>query len=133
MYQHRLEDNTATKENILLREREQNDATTKAQIESQERSEQLLKKFLDVDRKIDLLQDTIERYFIIPSLKYISVCLVVSFLFYEMLLFDTHFFEHNSGLEKAQQQRMLCCYQRDKRRMQLSKHLLKLEREMKSY
>ena len=48
----------------MLREREQNDATTKTQIESQERSEQLLKKFLDVDRKIDLLQDTIERYFI---------------------------------------------------------------------
>lgn len=47
----------------MLREREQNDATTKTQIESQERSEQLLKKFLDVDRKIDLLQDTIERYF----------------------------------------------------------------------
>ena len=62
MNQHRLEENTATKENLLLREREQNDATTKTQIESQERSEQLLKKFLDVDRKIDLLQDTIERY-----------------------------------------------------------------------
>uniref|UniRef100_A0ACD5VR16 Uncharacterized protein n=1 Tax=Avena sativa TaxID=4498 RepID=A0ACD5VR16_AVESA len=58
----RLEENTATKENLLLREREQNDATTKAQSESQERSEQLLKKFLDVDRKIDLLQDTIERF-----------------------------------------------------------------------
>ncbi|KAM0828312.1 hypothetical protein ACQ4PT_067633 [Festuca glaucescens] len=57
----RLEENTATKENLLLREREQNDATTKAQFESQERSEQLLKKILDVDRKIDLLQDTIER------------------------------------------------------------------------
>ncbi|CAM0882389.1 unnamed protein product [Alopecurus aequalis] len=57
----RLEENTATKENLLLREREQNDATTKTQIESQERNEQLLQKFLDVDRKIDLLQDTIER------------------------------------------------------------------------
>ncbi|KAM3331658.1 hypothetical protein ACQJBY_027547 [Aegilops geniculata] len=57
----RLEENTATKENLLLREREQNDATTKAQIESQERSEELLKKFVDVDRKIDLLQDSIER------------------------------------------------------------------------
>uniref|UniRef100_A0A0D9YE15 Myosin motor domain-containing protein n=1 Tax=Oryza glumipatula TaxID=40148 RepID=A0A0D9YE15_9ORYZ len=57
----RLEENTAAKENLLLREREQNDATTKAQIESQERNEQLLKRFVDVDRKIDLLQDTIER------------------------------------------------------------------------
>ncbi|KAF7037202.1 hypothetical protein CFC21_047640 [Triticum aestivum] len=57
----RLEENTATKENLLLREREQNDATTKSQIESQERSEELLKKFVDVDRKIDLLQDSIER------------------------------------------------------------------------
>ncbi|KQK09452.1 myosin-17 isoform X4 [Brachypodium distachyon] len=57
----RLEENTATKENLLLREREQNDATTKAQIESQERSEQLLQKFVDLDTKIDLLQDTIER------------------------------------------------------------------------
>lgn len=61
--QYRLEENTAAKENLLLREREQNDATTKAQIESQERNEQLLKRFVDVDRKIDLLQDTIERYF----------------------------------------------------------------------
>ncbi|XP_040375913.1 myosin-17-like isoform X4 [Oryza brachyantha] len=57
----RLEENTATKESLLLREREQNDATAKAQVESQERNEQLLKKFVDVDRKIDLLQDTIER------------------------------------------------------------------------
>ncbi|VAH62570.1 unnamed protein product [Triticum turgidum subsp. durum] len=57
----RLEENKATKENLLLREREQNDATTKVQIESQERSEELLKKFVDVDRKIDLLQDSIER------------------------------------------------------------------------
>uniref|UniRef100_A0A0E0FS65 Myosin motor domain-containing protein n=1 Tax=Oryza nivara TaxID=4536 RepID=A0A0E0FS65_ORYNI len=57
----RLEENTAAKENLLLREREQNDAITKAQIESQERNEQLLKRFVDVDRKIDLLQDTIER------------------------------------------------------------------------
>ncbi|KAG8055649.1 hypothetical protein GUJ93_ZPchr0001g33025 [Zizania palustris] len=57
----RLEENTAAKENLLLREKEQNDATIKAQIESQERNEQLLKKFVDVDRKIDLLQDTIER------------------------------------------------------------------------
>ncbi|KAK3165261.1 hypothetical protein QOZ80_1AG0030990 [Eleusine coracana subsp. coracana] len=57
----RLEENTAANENMLLREKEQNDATTKAHIESQERYEVLLKKFLDVDRKIDLLQDTIER------------------------------------------------------------------------
>ncbi|GJM93348.1 hypothetical protein PR202_ga09896 [Eleusine coracana subsp. coracana] len=55
-----LEENTAANENMLLREKEQNDATTKAHIESQERYEVLLKKFLDVDRKIDLLQDTIE-------------------------------------------------------------------------
>ncbi|XP_062219503.1 myosin-17-like isoform X2 [Phragmites australis] len=57
----RLEENTVANENLLLREREQNDTTTKAHIESQERYEELLKKFVDVDRKIDLLQDTIER------------------------------------------------------------------------
>ncbi|TVU35329.1 hypothetical protein EJB05_17214 [Eragrostis curvula] len=57
----KLEENTASNENMLLREREQNDATTKAHIESQERYEELLKKFVDVDRKIDLLQGTIER------------------------------------------------------------------------
>jgi hypothetical protein len=93
MYEHRLEENTATKENLLLREREQNDATTKAQSESQERSEQLLKKFLDVDRKIDLLQDTIERHFIFLVLN-IYICMLGSpfFSFYEMLVFDTHFF-----------------------------------------
>jgi hypothetical protein len=45
-----------------LREREQNDATSKAHVESQEKYEELLKKFVDVDRKIDLLQGTIERY-----------------------------------------------------------------------
>ena len=82
MYQHRLEENTATKENLLLREREQNDATTKVQIESQERSEQLLQKFLDVDRKIYLLQDTIERSLCSPSLEYMCICLVVPFSFF---------------------------------------------------
>lgn len=45
-----------------MREREQNDATSKAHVESQEKYEELLKKFVDVDRKIDLLQGTIERY-----------------------------------------------------------------------
>ncbi|CAL4947793.1 unnamed protein product [Urochloa decumbens] len=57
----RLEETTVANENLLLREREQNDATTKAHIESQEKYEELLKKFVDVDRKIDLLQGTIER------------------------------------------------------------------------
>ncbi|KAJ1285100.1 hypothetical protein BS78_03G254900 [Paspalum vaginatum] len=57
----RLEETTISNENLLLREREQNDATTKAHIESQEKHEELLKKFVDVDRKIDLLQGTIER------------------------------------------------------------------------
>jgi hypothetical protein len=60
---------------MLLREREQNDATTKAHIESQERYEELLKKFVDVDRKIDLLQDTIERYLTHQSLLDLFVCL----------------------------------------------------------
>ncbi|RLM92406.1 myosin-17-like isoform X5 [Panicum miliaceum] len=58
----RLEETTVANENLLLREREQNDATTKAHIESQEKYEELLKKFVDVDRKIDLLQGTIERF-----------------------------------------------------------------------
>ncbi|CAO1945207.1 unnamed protein product [Urochloa humidicola] len=57
----RLEETTVANENLLLREREQNDAATKAHIESQEKYEELLKKFVDVDRKIDLLQGTIER------------------------------------------------------------------------
>ncbi|OEL32655.1 Myosin-17, partial [Dichanthelium oligosanthes] len=60
-HKHRLEETTVANENLLLREQEQNDATTKAQIESQEKYEELLKKFVDVDRKIDLLQGTIER------------------------------------------------------------------------
>ncbi|RLN25412.1 hypothetical protein C2845_PM07G20830 [Panicum miliaceum] len=58
----RLEETTVANENLLLREREQNDATTKAHIESQEKYQELLKKFVDVDRKIDLLQGTIERF-----------------------------------------------------------------------
>ncbi|XP_021313169.1 myosin-17 isoform X4 [Sorghum bicolor] len=57
----RLEETTVANENLLLREREQNDTTTKAHNESQEKYEELLTKFIDVDRKIDLLQDTIER------------------------------------------------------------------------
>ncbi|WVZ69084.1 hypothetical protein U9M48_017928 [Paspalum notatum var. saurae] len=57
----RLEETTITNENLLLREREQNDVTTKAHIESQEKHEELLKKFVDVDRKFELLQGTIER------------------------------------------------------------------------
>ncbi|RCV27044.1 hypothetical protein SETIT_5G294200v2 [Setaria italica] len=57
----RLEETTVANENLLLREREQNDATSKAHVESQEKYEELLKKFVDVDRKIDLLQGTIER------------------------------------------------------------------------
>ncbi|XP_066306833.1 myosin-17-like isoform X3 [Miscanthus floridulus] len=57
----RLEETTAANENLLLREREQNDITTKAHNESQEKYEELLTKFSDVDRKIDLLQGTIER------------------------------------------------------------------------
>ncbi|KAG2591196.1 hypothetical protein PVAP13_5NG441680 [Panicum virgatum] len=58
----RLEETTVAKENLLLREKEQNDATTKAHIEIQEKYEELLKKFVDVDTKIDLLQGTIERF-----------------------------------------------------------------------
>ncbi|XP_020405109.1 myosin-17 isoform X2 [Zea mays] len=57
----RLEETTVANENLLLREREQNDITTKAHNESQEKYEELLSKFVDVDRKIDLLQGTIER------------------------------------------------------------------------
>ncbi|XP_066312428.1 myosin-17-like isoform X2 [Miscanthus floridulus] len=57
----RLEETTVANENLLLREREQNDITTKAHNESQEKYEELLTKFSDVDRKIDLLQGTIER------------------------------------------------------------------------
>ncbi|CAD6230101.1 unnamed protein product [Miscanthus lutarioriparius] len=57
----RLEETTVANENLLLREREQNDITTKAHNESQEKYEELLTKFSDVDRKINLLQGTIER------------------------------------------------------------------------
>ncbi|XP_037473134.1 myosin-17-like isoform X2 [Triticum dicoccoides] len=57
----RLQENTSAKEALLLREREQNNATMKVQEESQEKNSQLLKKFEDVDKKIDLLQGTIQR------------------------------------------------------------------------
>lgn len=46
-----------------MREREQNNTTMKVQEENQERNLQLLKRFEDVDKKIDLLQGTIQRYF----------------------------------------------------------------------
>ncbi|VAH21982.1 unnamed protein product [Triticum turgidum subsp. durum] len=57
----RLQENASAKEALLLREREQNNATMKVQEESQEKNSQLLKKFEDVDKKIDLLQGTIQR------------------------------------------------------------------------
>uniref|UniRef100_A0ACD5T7Z5 Uncharacterized protein n=1 Tax=Avena sativa TaxID=4498 RepID=A0ACD5T7Z5_AVESA len=57
----RLQENASAKEALLLREQEQSNAAVKAQEESQERNSQLLKKFEDVDKKIDLLQGTIER------------------------------------------------------------------------
>lgn len=81
----RLEENTAANENMLLREKEQNDATTKAHIESQERYEVLLKKFVDVDSKIDLLQDTIERCFH-PSILARSISVCASLCFYYLCL-----------------------------------------------
>ena len=44
-----------------MREREQSNTTMKVQEENQERNLQLLKRFEDVDKKIDLLQGTIQR------------------------------------------------------------------------
>jgi hypothetical protein len=76
-YKNRLEETTVANENLLLREREQNDITTKAHNESQEKYEELLSKFVDVDRKIDLLQGTIERYVICLFLLGSSWCLYV--------------------------------------------------------
>ncbi|RCV16775.1 hypothetical protein SETIT_3G164800v2 [Setaria italica] len=57
----RLQENASATEVLLLREREQNSATMKAQAESQERILQLLKKLEDVDKKIGLLQGSIQR------------------------------------------------------------------------
>lgn len=61
-HEHRLQENTSTTEALLLREREQNNATMKAQAETQERNLQLLNKLEDVDRKIGLLQGSVQRY-----------------------------------------------------------------------
>ncbi|WVZ99419.1 hypothetical protein U9M48_044721 [Paspalum notatum var. saurae] len=57
----RLQENASTTEVLLLREREQNNATMKTQAESQERNLQLLKKLEDVDKKIGLLQGSVQR------------------------------------------------------------------------
>ncbi|EMS55825.1 Myosin-J heavy chain [Triticum urartu] len=57
----RLQANASAKEDLLLREREQSNTTMKVQEENQERNLQLLKRFEDVDKKIDLLQGTIQR------------------------------------------------------------------------
>ncbi|KAJ1263831.1 hypothetical protein BS78_09G217000 [Paspalum vaginatum] len=57
----RLQENASTTEVLLLREREQNNATMKAQAESQERNLRLLKKLEDVDNKIGLLQGSVQR------------------------------------------------------------------------
>ncbi|GJM89587.1 hypothetical protein PR202_ga05793 [Eleusine coracana subsp. coracana] len=57
----RLQEKASATEALLLREREQNNATMKAHAESQERNLHLLKKFEDVDKKICLLQGTVQR------------------------------------------------------------------------
>ncbi|KAG8086217.1 hypothetical protein GUJ93_ZPchr0010g8727 [Zizania palustris] len=57
----RLQENASAMETLLLREREQSNATKNAHSESQERNSQLLKKFEDVDKKIGLLQGVIQR------------------------------------------------------------------------
>nr|AGT17069.1 hypothetical protein SHCRBa_198_P02_F_140 [Saccharum hybrid cultivar R570] len=57
----RLQENTSTTEALLLKEREQNNATMKAQAETQERNLLLLNKLEDVDRKIGLLQGSVQR------------------------------------------------------------------------
>lgn len=59
--ENRLQENTSATEVLLLREREQNSATMKAQAESQERNLQLLTKLEDVDKKIGLLQGSVQR------------------------------------------------------------------------
>ncbi|XP_039837348.1 myosin-9-like isoform X9 [Panicum virgatum] len=57
----RLQENASATEVLMLREREQNNATMKAQAESQERNLQFLKKLEDVDKKIGLLQGSVQR------------------------------------------------------------------------
>ncbi|XP_066368151.1 myosin-17-like isoform X6 [Miscanthus floridulus] len=57
----RLQENTSTTDALLLKEREQNNATMKAQAETQERNLLLLNKLEDVDRKIGLLQGSVQR------------------------------------------------------------------------
>ncbi|AQK88037.1 Myosin family protein with Dil domain [Zea mays] len=57
----RLQENTSTTEALLLREREQNNATMKAQAETQEINLQLLNKLEDVETKIGLLQGSVQR------------------------------------------------------------------------
>jgi myosin-5 len=59
--ENRLQENASATEVLLLREREQNSATMKAQVESQEKNLQLLKKLEDVDKKIGLLQGSVQR------------------------------------------------------------------------
>lgn len=61
-HEYRLQENTSTTEALLLKEREQNNATMKAQAETQERNLLLLNKLEDVDRKIGLLQGSVQRY-----------------------------------------------------------------------
>lgn len=64
-----------------MREREQNNATMKAQAESQERNLQLLKKLEDVDKKIGLLQGSVQRYFTC-LLCFIKLCLALGMFTY---------------------------------------------------
>jgi myosin V len=61
-HEYRLQENTSTTEALLLREREQNNATMKAQAETQEINLQLLNKLEDVETKIGLLQGSVQRY-----------------------------------------------------------------------
>ncbi|OEL35583.1 Myosin-17, partial [Dichanthelium oligosanthes] len=116
----RLQENASATEILLLRERQQNNVTMKAQAESQEINLQLLKKLEDVDKKIGLLQGSVQRL----GDNTAKDTLLLS----ERL--GTVIFGPKTGLRRIWQ---LLWKLRDKKMEQSGGPLLKLRREMTCY
>ncbi|KAL5231718.1 hypothetical protein ABZP36_030494 [Zizania latifolia] len=57
----RLEKHATARESLLLKTKQNHDRTTKALIEAERRNRELTKKFEDSDRKINLLEDSMNR------------------------------------------------------------------------
>jgi myosin-5 len=67
LYRRRLENTIREGEALLLTERQQTEAASATLAESQARNEALLSKLEDAVKENDLLQETVQRFVLIPE------------------------------------------------------------------